>query len=363
MKQLYDIWFSYIMGVNNSNAWQIADSGFGPRLFYNCRQALSQFNLFTQRQMELAAATAIEDVEGIHRLHLANNIKSVNYTDAEYPVRFRNIHNRPLVLFYKGDLSLLDAQYTVGIVGSRHCSSEGEKACRLIATDVAAGGAVVVSGLAQGVDSVAHRSAVEAGGRTVAFLGTPLNEYFPRTNREFQDRLSAEQLVVSEYYATFPYYSANFIYRNRLIAAAGDALCVVQAKKKSGSLATVNRAVEYDRPVFTVPGSIFSPGFSGTNSLLVQGVAHAVTDGRQILEYLGAETPPPAEEKEPDYSALDETALAVLKVIDGAMNANLIIRASGLKANVVKATLTSLEIDGWVNRTDTGEYIRTKQAN
>ena len=149
---------------------------------------------------------------------------------------------------------------------------------------MAKAGAVVVSGLAQGVDSIAHKSAVSAGGRTVAFLGTPLDEYFPKTNKNFQDRLSAEHLVVSEYHCTYPYYSANFIYRNRLIAAAGDALCVVQAKEKSGSLATVNRAVEYDKPVFTVPGSIFSPAYAGSNKLLTEGIAHAVTNGVQIRE-------------------------------------------------------------------------------
>lgn len=360
MKQLYDIWLAYVMGTNCANGQQIAESGLGPRLFYNCRDDLSQFNIFTARQMEMAAATSIDDVAGIHKLHLANNIKSVNYTDGEYPNRFRHIHTQPLVLFYKGDLSLLNADCTVGIVGSRRCSAEGEKACSLIATEVAAGGAVVISGLAQGVDSIAHRNAVEANGKTVAFLGTALDEYFPKTNKSFQDKLSRQHLVVSEFYCTYPYYSANFILRNRLIAAASDALCVVQAKERSGSLATVNRAVEYDKPVFTVPGSIFSPAYSGTNKLLTDGIARAVTNGVQILEYLGVETQRQEEETGPDYSSLDETAMAVLKVMDGAMGANLIIRGSGLKANVVKATLTSLEIDGWVSRTDTGEYIRTK---
>ncbi len=361
MKQLYDIWFSYIMGVNCTNGQQVAASGYGPRLFYNCRQDLAQFNIFTNRQMEMAAATSIDDVAGIHKLHLANNIKSVNYTDRDFPRRLKNIPSAPLVLYYKGDLSLLDAPYTVGIVGSRRCNAEGEKACSLIAAEVAAGGAVVVSGLAQGVDSIAHKGAVSAKGKTVAFLGTPLDEYFPKTNKNFQDKLAEEHLVVSEFHCTYSYFSANFIFRNRLIAAASDALCVVQAKEKSGSLATVNRAIEYDKLVFTVPGSIFSPTYGGSNRLLTDGLAHAVTNGKQILDYLGIVQQERAEEAAaPDYSGLDDTAAAVLQVMDGAMNANLIIRASGLKANVVKATLTSLEIDGWVSRSDTGEYIRTK---
>ena len=365
MKQLYDIWFGHIMGVNCTNGRQITASGLGPRFFYNCRSDLKQFNLFTERQMEKAAATSVDDIQHIYRIHLKNNIKSVNCSDVEFPRRLKEIPNAPVVLFYKGDLSLLDAECTVGIVGSRRCNAEGEKACSMISGDVAKAGAVVISGLAQGVDSIAHKSCVAAGGRTVAFLGTPLDEYFPKTNRTFQDKLCAEHLVVSEYHCTYPYYSANFIFRNRLIASASDALCVVQAKEKSGSLATVNRAKEYDKPVFALPGSIFSPAYTGSNKLLVDGTAFALTKGSQILDYLGftekaGDNQP--EETPQDFSGLDETATAVLQAMDGPVTANAIIRASGLKAAVVKATLTALEIDGWVARSDSGEYIRTKQA-
>ena len=360
MKQLYDIWFSFVMGVNCVNGQQVADSGYGPRLFYNMRRNLAQFNLFTQRQMKVAASVSVEDMAEIGRLHTINEIKSVNYNDVEFPSRLKNIHHAPLVLFYKGDLSLLDSEYTVGIVGSRRCSAEGEKACDMIARTVAQKGAVVISGLAQGVDSVAHKGAVAAGGKTVAFLGVPLDEYFPKTNKKFQDELCTDNLVVSEYHCTYPYYGANFIYRNRLIAAASDALCVVQAKERSGSLATVNRAVEYDKPIFAVPGGIFNPSYAGSNKLLVDGIAKAVTDGIQILDWLGyTETEPDVEEKE-EAIPLDLTSRTVLGAMEGAMNVNAIIRACGLKAPLVKATLASLEIDGWISKTANGEYIRTK---
>lgn len=362
MKQLYDIWFAYVMGVNCANGQQVAASGYGPRLFYNMRSNLADFNLFTQRQIETAAVTSIDDVTKIHSIHIEKGIKSVNYTDREFPDRLKGINHAPLVLFYKGDLSLLEREYTVSIVGSRRCSAEGEKACQLIARTVAGKGAVVVSGLAQGVDSIAHKSALGAGGKTVAFLGVPLDEYFPKTNKRFQDELCADNLVVSEYYCTYPYYGANFIYRNRLIAAAGDALCVVQAKERSGSLATVNRAVEYDKPVFVVPGSIFSPSYSGSNNLLVEGIAKAVTHGSQILVWLGYEekTELRQEEAEDAVTSLDPVSQTILDCMNGAMNTNAIIRACGLKAPVVKSALTSLEIDGWLTRTSSGEYIRTK---
>lgn len=366
MKQLYDIWFAYVMGVNCSNGGRISTCGLGPRLFYTMREDLKQFDLFSERQMEAAAATDADRVKAIYEKHLANGIKSVNYNDREYPQRLKGISHAPLVLFYKGDLSLLDSRCTVGVVGSRRCTAEGEKACEKISSELAQGGAVVISGLAQGVDSIAHRSCVDAGGRTVAFLGVPMDEYFPKTNKNFQDRLCAQHLVVSEYHCTYPYYSANFIYRNRLIAACSDALCVVQAKERSGSLATVNRAVEYEKPVFAVPGGIFTPAYSGSNKLLAEGTARVVTHGGQILSWLGFEQPAQPDTEETVDETVDETlaldrgAQAVLGCMEGAMNANLIIRASGMKAAAVKATLTALEIDGWVQRTANGEYIRIK---
>ena len=361
MKQLYDIWLSHVVGVNSPNGGRICSSGYGPRLFYSMRNELGQFDLFTEKQIETAENTTVEQLQDIYNLHMENGIKSVNYTDRQFPHRLKAIGHAPVVLFYKGDLSLLDSRCTVGVVGSRRCTSEGEKACEKISRELAQAGAVVISGLAQGVDTVAHKAAVDAGGKTVAFIGVPLNEYFPKTNKKFQDKLCAEHLVVSEYYCTYPYYGANFIYRNRLIAAAGDALCVVQAKERSGSLATVNRAVEYEKPVFAVPGGIFTPAYSGSNKLLAEGTARVVTAGGQILAWLGFEQQTaPAQEAESLTDSLDEISQTVLDCMEGAMNANLIIRASGLKAALVKATLTSLEIDGWVQRTATGEYIRTK---
>ena len=100
MKQLYDIWFAHIMGVNCSNGGRIAQSGFGPRFYYNCRDSLKQFNIFTERQTEAAATTSLEDVEDIYRIHTENSIKSVNYNDGDFPERLKGIPHMPLVIFY-----------------------------------------------------------------------------------------------------------------------------------------------------------------------------------------------------------------------------------------------------------------------
>lgn len=360
----YNVWFSVVMGPCCANGGVIAASGYTPRDFYTHRENLDIFGFFTERQAEKAASTSLKDTEEIYLIHSENGIESTCYADSWFPKRLLGMAAAPLVLFYKGDLNILEADHTVGVVGSRQCNGEGEKACRIIASDIASMGGVVISGLAQGVDTAAHKACVEAGGKTVAFTGVPLTECFPRANADFQHRLEQEHLVISEYPACYRYYSVNFIQRNRLIAAASDGLCVIQARKRSGSLATVNRAIEYDRPVFTVPGSIFSPAYEGSNRLLIKGEAMAVADGKAIMAYLGAsqraETPEAAEEvPQPEYD-LSEGAQKVLENMDGLMFSAQITKKTGLPAAVVKAALTELEMYEIIERTASGEYLRLK---
>ena len=353
----YDMWLSVVMGVNCSNGRAICQSGLTPKEIYDARENLKVFEIFTERQAERAKDISLEDTDDILKKHLAKGIESVNFSDENFPERLKEIYNAPVVLFYKGDLSLLSEKYTVGIVGSRHCNGEGEKACRLISGDVAKMGGVVISGLAQGIDSISHKSCMAEGGRTVAFTGVPLDEYFPKVNEKFQKQMESEQLVVSEYHSGFTYYSANFIYRNRLIAAASDGLCVIQAKKKSGSLATVNRAIEYDKPVFTVPGSIFSPVYEGSNLLLTEGKATAVTNGVQIMKRLGAADIRESTGKR-KLPQISDFAKNVLEALDGAMFPGQLAKAASMPVGVVKAAITELEITGYIQKTETGEYIR-----
>lgn len=353
----YDVWLSVVMGAACSNGRKICESGLTPAEIYSNREKLGGMGVFTEKQVEKAAKITLGDTDGIFRKHLESRIESVNFSDRAFPKRLKEIYNAPVVLFYKGDLSLLDRRCTVGIVGSRHCDGEGEKACRIISGDIAKRGGVVISGLAQGIDGIAHKSCMEAGGKTAAFIGVPPDECFPKSNERLQKAMEKNHLVISEYHSGYKYYSVNFVHRNRLIAAASDGLCIIQAKEKSGSLTTAARAEEYDKPVFAVPGSIFSPYYEGSNQLLAGGRAYAVTNGKQIMTRLGADETEisEAEKTLPEISAF---AQKVFDVISGAAFPNRIAKSAGLPAGVVKAALTELEISGYIQKTRTGEYIR-----
>ncbi len=354
----YDIWLSFVLGACCPNGKGIVDSNIKPQVLYETRNDWSIYGCFTSKQVKRAAKIELESLNEICKLHNDNDIKSINYTDKSFPDKFKNISQAPIILFYKGNIEILNRPYAVAVIGSRQCNGEGERTAQLISADISQHGGVVISGLAQGIDSIANRVCVENGGKTVAILGVPLNEYYPKTNQKLQELLAKDHLVISEYPCGQRYYATSFVQRNRLIAAASDAVCVIQATHNSGSLITVNKAIEYEKAVFTVPGSIFSPFYEGSNELLTEGIANAVTNGKQIIEYLGGEISDGIKENE-SYD-LDPMAKSILECIDGAMFTGNIIRKSKMGRGVVKAILTQLEIDGLIFRTESGEYIRTK---
>lgn len=359
---IYNLWLTEVFGAGCINGNVIARMGYTPQQLYENRCNFKKMNIFTAPQIERAASVNIDQLQQKLEIHNEKGINSISYRQNEFPARFRGIARQPLVLYYKGDISLLSADCTVGVVGSRQCNGEGEKACEIISSDLAKRGAVVISGLAQGIDSVAHKTAIKENGKTVAFLGVPVDRYFPAANRNLQDMIMKDHLVVSEYATGQKYYSSNFIHRNRLIAAASDALCVIQAKTKSGSLATVNRSIEYERPVFTIPGSIFNDIYSGSNELLVKGKAMAVTSGNDILEYLGKEIPTQKSKTntEDKLAQLSDYARTVYEIMENADFQSRIIKRSPLPAGITKAALARLEMEGLVSKASTGEYIKQK---
>ncbi len=359
---IYDVWFTIAIGTNCPNGEKIASLGLTTQQVYESRMSLNG-KIFSPKQIQRASATTLEMAESAYKSYVDYGVKSVTYADADFPQCFTGFAHMPLVLYYKGDLSLLNSQYVVSIVGSRQCSGDGERACQIIAGDIAKMGGVVASGLAQGVDSIAHRTATDNGGRTVAFLGTPLTYYYPKINEDYQKYLERTNLVVTEYTHNTEYYASNFVSRNRLIAAAGRAVCVIQATAKSGSMATVNRAKEMGKQIFAVPGGIFQDSYRGSNALLYDGTAQAVKDGMAIMHYLGAEDAPAPKQtkiKEMLFLDLSDNAQQVLAVLDGAMFSSQIIKATGLSAAAAMAALTELEMEDAVIKTDSGEYIRQK---
>ena len=209
--------------------------------------------------------------------------------DGTYPQLLREIADPPITLYVKGDWAACLEGPCVAIVGSRRCSTYGQNVATMLARDLASRGVVVVSGLARGIDAAAHRGALEAGGRTVAVLGTGVDEVYPRDHRKLAGEILAKGgALVSQFPLGTPPIPENFPYRNRIISGLSLGVVLVEAAENSGSLITARLAMEQNREVFAVPGNVTSRNSFGTNYLIKGAGAKLVQQWQDVA----AELPP-----------------------------------------------------------------------
>ena len=241
-------------------------------------------------------------------------VQLIAYDEAAYPPRLKAIDDAPPVLFCTGDASALNAPHTVGMIGSRRPSAYGVEAAAALGDALAGAGVCLVSGLADGLDSEAHRAALRQNAPTVGVLGTSIDKTYPAANRTLRRQMEAVGAVISEYAPGEATGQPSFLQRNRLIAALSDALCVVEAREKSGTMNTVSHAIRYGRPVYAVPGGIFSELCGGTNQLLAEGRARAVQTPALFLQVLGLTAAKPSKHAaKPTTKLLSREAEAMLK--------------------------------------------------
>lgn len=257
-----------------------------------------------------------------------------------FPPLLRAIYEPPARLFVRGggDNDLLERP-SVAIVGARACSSYGAQVARRLAREFAGAGLVVVSGLARGIDSEAHRGALESGGVTVAVLGCGIDRDYPAAHRELAQRIRADGLVASEYEPGVEPAPWRFPARNRIIAGLSAVTVVIEARERSGALITADMALEEGRDVLAVPGEITSPLSAGTNALLKLG-AGVCTAAEDVLELFGLA---PEQRPAPKVGADAATVLAVLPG-----SADELVRVTGLDAAALAVALAELELSGLV---------------
>jgi DNA processing protein len=272
-------------------------------------------------------------------------IERVRRGEPGFPPLLAAIPDPPASLWLRGDADAgVLARPAVAIVGARACSGYGRAAARLLSTGVAEAGAVVVSGLARGIDGEAHRGALAAGGTTAAVLGCGVDRDYPAAHAELARAIvAAGGLVVSEYEPGVEPAPWRFPARNRIIAGLAGATLVVEARERSGALITADFALEDGREVLAVPGEITSALSAGVNGLLRQGATPA-TCVADVLEAIGLE-------RRSDAVALpdDPASVSVLDAVAaGAGTPDDLVRATGLSAGDVAAALALLELGGAV---------------
>jgi len=226
--------------------------------------------------------------ESIHeqiRQYKTNDIAVITIFDKEYPRFLKEIYQPPWALYAKGDLSLLAKEPKLAVVGSRQATPYGKNAIRQIFPELIDNGILIVSGLAMGIDALAHEETIKLGGSTIAVIAGGLYHIYPKENTSLAVNMMQTQLVLSEYPPDTKPLRWHFPARNRIISGLSIGTFIIEAKRKSGSLITANYAVNEGRDVFSLPGSIFNPCSGGTNDLIQQG-AKLVTSAKDILEEL-----------------------------------------------------------------------------
>ncbi len=275
----------------------------------------------------------------------------LSLTDDAYPKQLFEIPDPPALLYVQGDPAYLSAT-SLAVVGSRNATPQGLANAQAFARALSASGVTVVSGLALGVDSAAHRGGLEGSAGTVAILGTGADIVYPRTNQPLADQIAARGALVSEFPLGTPPLQANFPRRNRLIAGLTRGCLVVEAALPSGSMITARLAAEQGRDVFAIPGSIHSPLSKGCHALIKQG-AKLVESAQDVLDELGVAPRATREARAP----LPESKLLEHMGFDPCDIDTLVAR-SGLTADAVSAMLLQLELEGKVGSLSGGLYQR-----
>ena len=209
------------------------------------------------------------------------------FADPRYPARLKEIFDPPPMLFARGRTELVD-ELAIGVVGTRHPTAYGIAAAGRLARDLAGAGLAIVSGMARGIDTAAHKAAIEAGGGTIAVFGCGVDQIYPSENRKLAETIAREGLILSEFPMDMPAYPQNFPIRNRIISGIGVGVLVVEGGEYSGSAITAKLAAEQNREVFAVPGNITSKMSWGPNLLIKQG-AKLVQEWNDVVVELRAD--------------------------------------------------------------------------
>ena len=355
------LWLANTLGAGSSHAGRVLDVFGGAQEAWENRDS----DAFRKAVGSPAFARAnLPDNTPAHyrafaRRCAARNIRILPYDDPDYPLAFSRIPDMPLVLYCTGDPRWLNEPAAVGMVGTRKPTEYGLRAAEDIGRGLARAGAVIVSGLSDGLDSAGHRAAVKNDCPTIAVMGVPIDRTYPAANAALRQQIERKGCVISEYPPYSEYVGPNcFLQRNRLIAALSSAVLVVEAREKSGTMSTVAHAERYGKPVYAVPGSIYSPNSAGTNGLLRDGRARAVAGAADLLAALGLHTrqAAPAAAKQP--APLSDTERRVLAGIGPKpVGIEELCVSTGLPMSALLGTLMKLELTGRVYKQPGQRYV------
>jgi DNA processing protein len=283
------------------------------------------------------------------------DVKALSPDDPLFPPRLREVYDCPIMIYVRGTV-IREDECAVAVVGTRHPSVYGRQAAEEITKELARNKVTIVSGLAAGIDAVAHRATLDAGGRTIAVCGCGLDMVYPSNHATLARQVMEHGALVSEFPLGTRPKAEHFPQRNRIISGMSLGVLVVEAGEESGALLTTNRALEQNRDVFAIPGSIFSPLSVGTNYLIQQG-AKLIRNCEDILEELNLNMVPHQLEMRELVAPTDTEAQVLMHLTKEATHIDALCRISGLPTPTVTSTLAMLELKGLARQVGGMNYI------
>jgi DNA processing protein len=324
-------------------------------------EAFKEAGLPTRALNNLLRLRDETDLDELYDSILAKDVQVLTLPEEEYPHLLKQIDQSPPVLYVRGKLLPSD-DFAVAMVGTRRISAYGQQITRDTSLYLAGHGLTIVSGLARGVDALAHQSALQAGGRTIAVLGSGVDVIYPPEHRKLAEAIIERGAIISDYPLGTQPEGVNFPPRNRIISGLSLATVVVEAGERSGALITSDFALEQGRDVFAVPGNILSPVSKGTNRLIQKGAYALVSpqdvldvlDLSQVQEYKAARLALPA----------DTTEAKILQSMDyEPVHVDEICNAAGMAVEKVTAALTMMELKGLVQHVGGMRYAAIREIN
>ncbi len=328
LKKTYPDWES----IYRANYKSLIKAGLNEGIAYELDEFRQKFNIENELQK-----------------YSQENINFCTIQDKNYPTLLKEIHDPPPILYYKGNINCL-SNFSLSVVGSRKFTGYGKQICKDLVNDLAKNGLVIVSGLALGIDALAHFSTLEVGGITAGVLGSGLDQahIYPRTNKNLANKIIINNgVIISEFPINTEALRQNFPQRNRVIAGLTKGTLVIEANIKSGSLITANLANESGRDVFAVPGSIYNESSKGTHKLISEG-AKLATCAEDILNELDIRDLKNITENKkilPENKNEEEILANISKI---PIHINNIIQSTKLDTRTINSTLTIMEMKGMI---------------
>jgi DNA processing protein len=304
-----------------------------------------------------------EDIDKEIKLAKKLDLGIISLDDRDYPENLKNIHDPPIVLYVKGKLKAED-KFAIGIVGSRRASFYGLSSAEKFALDLSSKGFTIISGMARGIDTYAHRGALKQGGRTMAVMGSGFNHIYPQENKELAEEIAKKGVVISEFPINTEPFKQNFPRRNRVISGLSLGVLVVEAARNSGALITADFALEQGREVFALPGKVDSNTSFGTNGLIKQG-AKLVSCVEDILEEINAPITKNREglnkiKNSPRFASINEAEDKVYNLLsDEAVQLDELVERTNLDVSKISDILLKLQVKKLVKQLPGKQFVRS----